>query len=82
MVGLNEYPDSNSNSDNSDTSSHSKTTITPSLKHFKANNQQPNVKSKMLSLKTKHSMQRSSPKKSFSFTNLSLPDSYCHSSNN
>ena len=64
---------SNSNSDDSDTSPHSKpNTITP-RKHSNITKNKPNVKPKTLGLKSKEIMHRSSLKKSLSNNNISPP---------
>ena len=63
MTAMFKFPYSNSDSDDYDTPppSHSNSTINPSLKYSKVIEYKPNTQYKILSLETKHTVQRSSP---------------------
>ena len=72
MTVMNKPSDPNSDSDGADTPAHTKSKTNYTLKHSNNTKFKRNIKSKILFLKTKDIIQRSSPKKSASISNISL----------
>ena len=72
MTALIKPPDSNSDSDDSDTSAYCKSNTNSTLKHSNGTNYTTNIKSKSLSLKSNDVMQAHSPN-SQNYFSFSLP---------